>query len=464
MIPGFIVLEGDVIGMKGVYTIILAGGVGTRLWPLSRTYYPKQFLQVNGHSLFQKTYLRALENSEAGSVFVVTNMLHHFLVKNQITELGYQISDDQILLEPSGKNTLPAITWGVKKIAEKDKDASIFVFPSDHQLGASAGEELIKALPLADNYIVTFGIVPDSPHTGYGYIAPGTQLGGGYLVREFKEKPDVKTAEQYVQDGYYWNSGMFLFSAPVFLSELRTYQQEIADAFEKELIWDELPSISIDYGILEHSDKVAVVPLTSSWSDLGNFNAWYEISGKDACENTGNCVAIESCGNFVTTKDRLTALIGIQDTVVVDTPDALLICRRDMAEKVGDMVKDLKKQGNPITEIHRLVYRPWGSYLGLETGPGFQIKRLTVNPGNRLSLQRHHHRSEHWVVVHGTADVELDGTHSFIRPGESTFVPAGVMHRLGNSGKIPLEVIEVQIGEYLEEDDIERSEDDFKRV
>jgi mannose-1-phosphate guanylyltransferase/mannose-6-phosphate isomerase len=367
LIPGFIVLEGDVIEMKGVYTIILAGGVGTRLWPLSRTYYPKQFLQVNGHSLFQKTYLRALENSEAGSVFVVTNMLHHFLVKNQITELGYQISDDQILLEPSGKNTLPAITWGVKKIAEKDKDASIFVFPSDHQLGASAGEELIKALPLADNYIVTFGIVPDSPHTGYGYIAPGTQLGGGYLVREFKEKPDVKTAERYVQDGYYWNSGMFLFSAPVFLSELRTYQQEIADAFEKELIWDELPSISIDYGILEHSDKVAVVPLTSSWSDLGNFNAWYEISGKDACENTGNCVAIESCGNFVTTKDRLTALIGIQDTVVVDTPDALLICRRDMAEKVGDMVKDLKKQGNPITEIHRLVYRPWGSYLGLET-------------------------------------------------------------------------------------------------
>jgi mannose-1-phosphate guanylyltransferase/mannose-6-phosphate isomerase len=202
---------------------------------------------------------------------------------------------------------------------------------------------------------------------------------------------------------------------------------------------------------MEHSDKVAVVPLTSSWSDLGNYNAWYEISGKDSCNNSGNCAAIDSYGNFVTSEDRFTALIGIRDTIVVDTSDALLVCRRDMAEKVGDLVKDLKKHGNPITEIHRLVYRPWGSYLGLETGPGFQIKRLTVEPGKRLSLQRHHHRSEHWVVVHGTADVELDGKHHFIRPGESTFVPAGVMHRLGNSGKIPLEVIE-------------RSEDDYKRV
>ena len=449
--------------MNHTYTIILAGGVGTRLWPLSRTYYPKQFLQVNGHSLFQNTYLRAVEISDPGAIYVVTNELHHFLVKNQIVELGYQIADEQILLEPSGKNTLPAIVWGVTEIEKKDASASIMVFPSDHQLGATAGEELIQAIPLSRDHIVTFGIIPSMPHTGYGYIAPGSPLDGGYQVKEFKEKPDNITAQQYVQEGYFWNSGMFLFSVPVFLNELRRYQPEIADAFEKGVVWDELPSISIDYGILEHSEVVAVVPLTSSWSDLGNFNAWYEISEKDSCENSGNCVAIESQGNFVNTKNRFTALIGIQDTIVVETCDALLVCRRDMAEKVGGLVKELKSEGNPITEIHRLVYRPWGSYLGLETGQGFQIKRLTVNPGNRLSLQRHHHRSEHWVVVHGTADVELDGTHSFIRPGESTFVPAGVMHRLSNSGKIPLEVIEVQIGEYLEEDDIERTEDDFKR-
>ncbi|MDD1724078.1 MAG: cupin domain-containing protein, partial [Methanospirillum sp.] len=208
----------------------------------------------------------------------------------------------------------------------------------------------------------------------------------------------------------------------------------------------------------------AVVPLSSSWSDLGNFNAWYEVAKKDACSNSGDCTVIDSHGNFVVANERFTALIGIEDTVVVNTPDALLVCRRDMAEKVGDLVKELKKAGNPVTEIHRLVYRPWGSYVGLEIGTGFQIKRITVEPGKRLSLQRHHHRSEHWVVVHGAADVELDGQSLFIRPGESTFVPAGVMHRLSNSGKIPLEVIEVQIGEYLEEDDIERVEDDFKRV
>ena len=463
-IEELIVLNGDVLRMQKVYTVILAGGVGTRLWPLSRTHYPKQFLQVNGHSLFQKTYLRATQISDPTSVFVVTSSLHHFLVKNQISELGYQISDDQILLEPSGKNTLPAIAWAVTEINQIDQNASVLVFPSDHLLGADAADELRDALPLGNHHLVTFGIVPSSPHTGYGYIAPGTPLEGGYRVREFKEKPDEETAKRYVQAGYLWNSGMVLFSVPIFLQELRVCQPDLAAAFEKKTPWEELPSISIDYGMLELSENVAVVPLHASWSDLGNFNAWYEISGKDACDNSGNCVAIDSYGNFVTTKERFAALIGIKDTIVVETSDALLICRRDMAEKVGDLVKDLKKQGNPITEIHRLVYRPWGSYLGLETGPGFQIKRLTVDPGKRLSLQRHHHRSEHWVVVHGTADVELDGKHLFIRPGESTFVPAGVMHRLENSGKIPLEVIEVQIGEYLEEDDIERTEDDYKRV
>lgn len=450
--------------MRRVHTVILAGGVGTRLWPLSRTYYPKQFLQIDDLSLFQKTWTRATGLSDPSEIYVVTNNLHHFLVVNQISELGYNISDKQILLETEGKNTLPAIAWAVSEIARKDHDSLVVVFPSDHLLGSSAEEEISRSFPLGTDYLVTFGIIPSVPHTGYGYIAPGQQIENGFLVKEFKEKPDKLTAERYIRDGYYWNSGMFLFSVQVFLEELKKYQPEIFNIFTENLGWNLLPSLSIDYGLLEHSSKVAVVPLSSSWTDLGNFNAWYETSDKDADNNAGECISIQSHGNFVISENLHPALIGMEDTIVVETGDALLVCRRDMAEKVGDLVKELKKGDNPITEIHRKVFRPWGSYFGLETGQGFQIKRLTVNPGKRLSLQRHHHRSEHWVIVHGTADVELDGRQIFVRPGESTFVPAGVMHRLGNSGKIPLEVIEVQIGEYLKEDDIERTEDDFNRI
>jgi len=449
--------------MSRVYTVILAGGVGTRLWPLSRTYYPKQFLQINDNSLFQNTWKRALELSDPSDIYVVTNDLHHFLVVNQISELGFQIPDDQILLETVGKNTLPAITWAVNTIARRDPEALVVIYPSDHLLGSSAAEEISASISLGMDYLVTFGIIPSGPHTGYGYIAPGDSVKNGYIVREFKEKPDEATAKRYVKEGYYWNSGMFLFSVRVFIDELKDLQPDIYNAFNTGVEWEKLPSISIDYGLLEHSGKVAVVPLKSSWTDLGNFNAWHEISAKDEEDNSGTCVSIKSHGNFVISENLFTALIGIEDTIVVETGDALLVCRRDMAEMVGDLVKGLKKSENPITEIHRKVYRPWGSYSGLEKGQGYQIKRLTVEPGSRLSLQRHHHRSEHWVIVHGTADVELDGRHIFVRPGESTFVPAGVMHRLGNSGKIPLEVIEVQIGEYLEEDDIVRTEDDFKR-
>jgi mannose-1-phosphate guanylyltransferase / mannose-6-phosphate isomerase len=450
--------------MRRVYTVILAGGVGTRLWPLSRTYYPKQFIKINDHTLFQNTWKRALVLSDPSEIYVVTNDLHHFLVVNQINELGYKIQDDQILLETVGKNTLPAITWAVTEIARKDPEALVVVYPSDHLLGTSATEEISGALSLGSDYLVTFGILPTCPHTGYGYIAPGEKAGNGYIVREFKEKPDKETAEKYVKDGYYWNSGMFLFSVQVFLEELKKYQLDIYKTFNTGGEWEQLPSISIDYGLLELSEKVAVIPLSSKWTDLGNFNAWHEISSKDDEDNVGNFVSIESHGNFISSQNLFTALIGIENTIIVETGDALLVCRRDMAEKVGDLVKELKRSENPITEIHRKVYRPWGSYFGLEKNPGYQIKRLTVEPGSRLSLQRHHHRSEHWVIVHGTADVELDGKHFFIRSGESTYVPAGVMHRLGNSGKIPLEVIEVQIGEYLEEDDIERTEDDFKRT
>lgn len=451
--------------MSTIYSVILAGGVGTRLWPLSRTHYPKQFLQMNGHSLFQETYLRALGLSDPGHILVVTNENHQFLVRDQITELDHTIEDNRLLKEPEGRNTLPAITWSVREIQKEDPEALVAIFPSDHKLEDSAIEEIRAASELGTDNLVTFGICPGSAHTGYGYIAPGEKIGSGFRVRQFKEKPDLETAETYVCNGYLWNSGMFLFSVRVFQEELRRYQPEIATAFESaDLVYQNLPSISIDYGLLEHSDRVVTVPLNAHWTDLGTFAAWHEYATKDEKANVGAYQGIDSSGNFINTGDRVTALIGIEDTIVVDTDDALLICRRDMAERVGDLVKELKKQDNPITEFHRTVFRPWGSYTQLEETAGYKIKRLNVNPGKRLSLQRHHHRSEHWVLVHGTADVELDGVHQFLRPGESTYVPAGVMHRLGNSGKIPLEVIEVQIGEYLEEDDIERTEDDFKRV
>ncbi len=452
--------------MSSLYTVILAGGVGTRLWPLSRTHYPKQFLQVDGeNSLFQKTYQRAVALSGEERILVVTNELHRFLACDQIEELGFPVRDNFILSESEGKNTLPAIAWAVSQIRTADPEACVVVFPSDHLLGPSAVEEITAALPLGIHHLVTFGIPPTSPHTGYGYIAPGEALSPGYHVREFREKPDAETAVRYVSSGYLWNSGMFLFSVPVFQEELQKFQPEIAGICSTgNPDYDTIPSISIDYGLLELSKQVVVVPLHANWTDLGNFAAWYEVAEKNDAENVGTCYQYASTGNFVSTGDRVTALIGVKDTIVVDTDDALLVCRRDMAEKVGDLVKDLKREGNPITEIHRHVFRPWGSYLELEEGTAYKIKRIVVDPGRRLSLQRHHHRSEHWVVVHGTADVMLGEKEIFLRPGESTYVPAGKIHRLGNSGKVPLEVIEVQIGEYLEEDDIERVEDDYKRV
>jgi mannose-1-phosphate guanylyltransferase/mannose-6-phosphate isomerase len=451
--------------MSTIYTVILAGGVGTRLWPLSRTYYPKQFLQVYGNSLFQDTYLRAVELSDPKNILVVTNEIHQFLVLDQIAELGYSIDESRLLKEPEGRNTLPAIAWAVSEIGSGDPDATVVVFPSDHMLGNEAIGEIRKAVDLGRENLVTFGIPPTGAHTGYGYIAPGERANPGFKVREFREKPDHATAEQYVKAGYLWNSGMFLFSTQAFSDELKRYQPEIAEAFGSAgRDYAQLPSISIDYGLLELSDRVMTVPLTARWTDLGTFGAWYDIAEKDTNQNVGKFNGLDSSGNFVSTGDRVTALIGIENTIIVDTDDALLVCRRDMAEKVGTLVKALKKEGNPITEYHRTVFRPWGSYTQLETTNGYKIKRLTVSPGKRLSLQRHHHRSEHWVVVHGTADVELDGIHHFLRPGESTYVPAGVMHRLGNSGRIQLEVIEVQIGEYLEEDDIERTADDFHRA
>ncbi|NLD57109.1 MAG: mannose-1-phosphate guanylyltransferase/mannose-6-phosphate isomerase [Methanomicrobiales archaeon] len=447
-------------------SIILAGGVGTRLWPLSREYYPKQFIQLDEKSLFQRTYERSLRLSGSNGIFVVTSEIHKYLVQNQVEELGQTLDEEHLLVEPVGKNTLPAITWAMQRIREMDGNGTAIVFPSDHILGDGALDQIRTAMPLAQDHLVTFGIQPSSPHTGYGYIKPGAPVPGGFSVDSFREKPDDATAAEYVRNGYLWNSGIFLLSTGCFFEELARHQPPLATAFSEGACpeYSALPSISIDYGLLEHSKRVAVVPLTAEWSDLGTFRALYDHESRDADNNVGPAEYIAAHGNYVYAPGKHIGLIGVDNLVVVDTPDALLISDNRETERVKELVGRFNAAGDPVTRFHRQVHRPWGSYTILEEGRAYKIKRVTVKPGERLSLQLHHHRSEHWVVVHGTAEVELDGETRLLRKGESTFVRAGALHRLRNPGVIPLEVIEVQLGEYLEEDDIVRFDDEYGRA
>ena len=446
-------------------SIILAGGVGTRLWPLSREYYPKQFLQLNGHSLFQKTFTRAVLLSGAENITVVTNDIHRYLVVNQVDELGFSLDESHLLVEPEGKNTLPAIGWAMQRIRRADPHATAVVFPSDHVLGDEALGQIRAAETLAKKYLVTFGVMPSSPHTGYGYIRPGKALKGGFVVEEFREKPDEKTAKGYVSRGYLWNSGIFLLSTDCFFAELKRYQPALSAALteDEDPDYPSLDAISIDYGLLEHSKKVAVVPLEAAWSDLGTFRALYDTEQHDHEGNVGKAEYISSRNNYVHAPGKRVGLIGVSDLIVVDTADALLISSNRETEQVKQLVGRYNAAKDAVTKFHRQVHRPWGSYTVLEDGKIYKIKRVTVKPGARLSLQLHHHRSEHWVVVGGTAEVELDGETRFLRKGESTFVRSGTVHRLRNPGLIPLEVIEVQLGDYLEEDDIVRIEDEYGR-
>lgn len=457
-------------------TLILAGGKGTRLWPLSRELMPKQFIKLfDGSSLFQKTVERALLFSKPKEIFIVSNRDYRFRILDDLRELGIELPEENLLLEPVGKNTLPAIYWGIKTIHENFGDSKVAVLPSDHLI--KANERYTKALKdgekLAEKYFITFGIKPTRPHTGYGYIKPGEWIEGGFKVDKFKEKPDMETAERYVKKGYYWNSGMFLFDTELFIGEVKELAPKVYDAFEGagsiEEAYEKVPEISVDYGIMEKTKRAAVVPLDVYWNDLGSFDAIYEILDKDEGGNAvkvkgsrADYLGIASSNNLIMT-ERLTATVGINDLIIVDTGDALLVAHRGEAQKVKEIYRELKERGDERVIVHRTAYRPWGSYTLLEQGKGYQIKRLTVLPGKRLSLQRHYHRSEHWVVVSGTARVVVGGEERLLRPGESTFIPAGIIHRLENPGKIALEVIEVQIGQYLGEDDIERFQDDFGR-
>jgi mannose-1-phosphate guanylyltransferase/mannose-6-phosphate isomerase len=433
--------------------------------------YPKQFLKLRDTSLFQDTVLRCLEISDITEIFVVTNELQKFFVIGQIEELGHEIPVDNVLLEPFGKNTLPAITYGMHKIEQCFGKSTVGIFSSDHILDKKSMEIIRNAEELASDYLLTFGVVPTSPHTGYGYIKPAEPIGDDFRVSEFKEKPDTSSAEKYIEEGCLWNSGMFLFDTGIFFEELKKHAPEIADVFKNSdninKIYEKIPSVSVDYGIMEKSDRVAVIKLDNLWSDLGSFKAIHEEFDKDENNNIIlNCddALIDSTGNLIHSKPgKVVSLIDVKDMIVVDTPDALLVCPKESSQKVKSVVSSLKEKDDERAQLHETVYRPWGSYTILEDSERHKIKNIVVLPQKKLSLQLHHHRSEHWVVVKGMACVENDGEKFFLRQGESTFIRAGVKHRLSNPGKVPLEIIEVQLGDYVGEDDIVRFDDEYGR-
>ncbi|AAM30356.1 Mannose-1-phosphate guanylyltransferase (GDP) [Methanosarcina mazei TMA] len=433
--------------------------------------YPKQFLKFGETSLFQETVLRCLEVSDISEVFVVTNEAQKFFVIGQIKEAGYSIPPENILIEPEGKNTLPAIFFGMKEIEKKFGDSIVGVFSSDHVLDRAAMATISSAENLASDYLVTFGVVPTFPHTGYGYIKASEACSPGYRVSEFREKPDFETAKKYIEEGCLWNSGMFLFETRLFFEEARKHAPSVYGCFEKEgdinQIYECVDNISIDYGIMEKSDKVAVVRLDHKWSDLGNFAAIYDELEKDSVGNViHDCdpMLLNSDGNLVYSRcGKIVSLIDVKDMVVVDTSDALLICPKSSSQKVKEIVSELKGRKDERAFIGQTVYRPWGSYTLLDASPGHKIKNITVLSDHKLSLQLHYHRSEHWVVVKGMACVEVDGKQFFLGPGESTFIRAGQKHRLSNPGKLPLEIIEVQLGELVDEEDIVRFDDVYGR-
>lgn len=455
--------------------IILAGGSGIRLWPLSRERYPKQFIKLQGEneSLFQETFKRSLLLSNIDDIYVVTNEKYKFLVMGAVEELGYSYNEDHIIMEPEAKNTLPAIYAGVNEIIKKCHD-SIVVFPSDHIIlkGDVFAAIIKESEVLTKDSIITFGIHPDRPNTGYGYILPGGKKLNGFVVNSFIEKPTPEKAEEYIGKGYYWNAGIFMFNSLLFSREVKTYSPEVFNAFETSgNIKDAFSKIntktSIDYGIIEKSDKVAVVPVDIGWNDLGSFDSFYDVFQEEKDENISDKqnIFIDSKNNLIQSYNgKIVAVVGVDDLIIIDNRDALLVCKKDQSQKVKKVVDTLKERNDHRTEYNVQEYRPWGHYKVLEEEEDtFKIKRITVHQGKRLSYQLHHHRSEHWIVVKGTAKVTVDGDEKFVRSGESIFLKEGQKHRLENPGKMPLEIIEVQMGQYLEEDDIVRFDDEYGR-
>ncbi len=466
--------------------VILSGGSGTRLWPLSRKNLPKQFLALSGAStLFQQTVARTRELADIGPPIVVCSDEHRFLVAEQLREID--IHGASILLEPMPRNTAPAIALAAWQALTGDADATLLVLPADHLIGdtASFADAVGKAFPSAEEgWLVTFGIRPDAPKTGFGYIRRAESIGEDcFRVERFVEKPDAAKAKQYVDAGdYEWNSGMFLFKAARYIEELQQHapamhaaSKAAFDAAKADLDFVRIdkdafatsPDNSIDYAVMEKTSRAAVVPVSCAWSDIGSWDELWAASERDRDGNRleGDVIAIDSRNCFVRGTDRrLIAVLGIEDIVIVDTPDAVLVAPRARVQEVKQLVDKIKSAGRQEHMFHRKVYRPWGSYDSIDMGERFQVKRITVKPGAALSLQKHHHRAEHWVIVSGTAEVTRTEEVFLVAENESTFLPLGAVHRLRNPGKVPLELIEVQSGSYLGEDDIVRLEDVYGRA
>ena len=471
--------------------VIMAGGSGSRLWPLSRGSYPKQFLRLGSeHSMLQLTALR-LKGLDVSDPLVICNEEHRFIVAEQLREI--KLLTNNIILEPVGRNTAPAIALAAlagaqKKDAKSDnKETLLLVLAADHVIHDESAfrAAVMAAIPYAEaGKLVTFGIVPTAPETGYGYIRRGDTLNesqDAFSVFQFVEKPDLKTACHYVKSGeYYWNSGMFLFQASRYLDELKKFRPDIYSACEDAIeqinldldfirinraSFDACPDDSIDYAVMEKTSDAVVVPMDAGWNDVGSWSALWEISDKDEQGNVhhGDVLTHGGHNNYVFAESSLVTTVGVNDLVVVQTKDAVLVAARDQVQDVKKIVEQIKSCGRKEHYIHREVYRPWGKYDSIDEGDRYQVKRLSLKSGERLSLQLHHHRAEHWIIVQGTAKVTCGEKTLLLGENESHFIPLGIKHSLENPGKIPLEVIEIRSGTYLEEDDILRFDDKYGR-
>jgi mannose-1-phosphate guanylyltransferase/mannose-6-phosphate isomerase len=474
-------------GSAQIHPVILSGGAGTRLWPLSRASYPKQLLKLSSeHTMLQDTVARGLIDVGFAAPLLVCNEDHRFLVDDQLQQIG--IKPQAILLEPAARNTGPAIAAAALWLLARDPDALMLVQPSDHVIASPADfhRAVMRGLAAAqEGRLVTFGIKPVRPDTGYGYIQSGEALAGGdgvFGVDRFVEKPDRETAQRFIDSGaFFWNSGIFLLSARAYLAELSLINPAMLDACERAVrdgqedlaffrlcatSFSQAPALSIDHAVMEHTSRAAVVPVDMAWSDVGSWPALRDIAAADGDGNVlhGDVLAERTTNSYIRSEGRLVAAVGLDNVVVVATDDAVLVADADSASEVSGIVAKLRTQNRAESQQHVTCHRPWGHYRSVDAGDRFQVKRITVKPGAKLSLQKHYHRAEHWVVVHGTALVQRGEERMLVRENESVYIPIGTEHRLENPGKLPLQLIEVQSGPYLGEDDIVRLSDNYGRA
>ena len=469
--------------MSLLIPVILSGGAGTRLWPLSREMYPKQLLALaSKQTMLQDTGTRLAGVAGAQPPIVVCNEAHRFIVAEQLRSAGLPAA--AILLEPVGRNTAPAVALAALKAQQSDPDAILIIAPADHVIRDVRGFQQAAAVAVAlarTGSLVTFGIVAHAPETGYGYIRRGEGKGPAYPVAQFIEKPPLDVAQQFVASGdYFWNSGMFVFKAERYLSELKSFAPDILQAATAALAnatidldfvridrtsFEKCRSESIDYAVMEKTRDAVVLPLDAGWSDVGSWSSLFDALPADEEGNVlqGDVVVHDTHDCYVHSTSRLIAAVGMDDHIIVETKDAILVAPKERVQDVKELVAKLKKSGRSEPSLHREVFRPWGSYDSIDNGERFQVKRLTVKPGGVLSLQMHHHRAEHWIVVQGTARITCDDNTFLLAENESTYIPVGAKHRIENPGMVPLHIVEVQSGSYLGEDDIVRLEDNYGR-